>query len=216
MSTKETNTENDAIVFLADIQAKMKTKDRSNIIVCALCAVLCLGFVVISYSRVEAASNNVFVVDEGSALMAHRLENQEQKDLEVIDHVQRFHELLYNLAPNVNLINQSHARAAEMADGSLYDYIADQKENKYYARLIDINATQEIVTDSINVNVLKYPYDVETFATLYVLRESNISSYRIRTTCEVYESTRSIKNPHGLQIRKFYATKPQFIGTQKR
>lgn len=216
MSRKDRKTENDAIEFLGDIRTSMQRKDRCMLVMAAVCVAVCLGVTYLSNMRSEAAARNIYVLDEGSVLQANRADNGEQRDLEVMDHVERFHELFYNLAPNINIINQNIGRALELADRSAYDYFSDLKEEKYFSRLIDINATQEIVIDSVAVDILEYPYRVTTQASLYVLRESNISRYEIETTCEVTEATRTRTNPHGLMINNFYASKPKFIGTQKR
>ena len=104
----------------------------------------------------------------------------------------------------------------ELADESAYNYFNDLKEQRYFATLININATQQIVVDSVLVAVDRYPYRARCLASLYVMRESNISMYSIQTDCELVEVARTRKNPHGLMMRKFYATKPELIETRKR
>lgn len=215
MSKKE-KTENDAVVFLGDIQSSFKGMKLGMLINALVCVTVSLGANFIANKRADAAAKNIYVVDKGSVLMANRNDNGEQRDLEVIDHVSRFHELFFNLAPNITLINQNIERALELADKSAYNYFSDLKESKYYSRLIDINATQQISIDSIDVNIFKYPYEVETKASLYVMRESNISLYTITSTCQVMETERTPQNPHGLMITNFYANKPEFKRTQRK
>lgn len=214
--TKNKEKENDAIQFTSNIQSSFKGMKISMYVMAALCAVICIANAKISAGKVDAAARNIYVIDQGSVLQANRADNGEQRDLEAMDHVRRFHELFYNLSPNVNLINQNIERALNLADESAYDYFNDQKEANYYSRLIDINATQQISIDSIKVNILTYPYQAETYASLFVLRESNISYYTMRTTCTLTETERSSDNPHGLMIGNFYATKPEFQGTNRR
>lgn len=213
---KNTEKENDAIRFVSDIRSSFKGMKLCMVIMAVVCTVICISNNRSNAKKVDAAAKNIYVIDKGSVLQANRADNGEQRDLEVMDHVRRFHELFFNLSPNVNLINQNIERALNLADESAYNYFNTQKEGNHYSRLIDMNASQQISLDSIKVNILKYPYEVETQASLYVLRESNISYYTMRTTCTLTETERTPDNPHGLMIGNFYATKPEFQGTNKR
>ena len=207
---------NDAIKFLNDMQATQRGLRGTTFAALAVAAIVSIASVAFAFHYVQQSKSEIFVLDQGAALEAQRAKNGEQKDLEVIDHVTRFHELFFNNAPNVSAINQNVSRAMELADESAYKYFNDLKEQRYFATLININATQQIVVDSVLVAVERYPYRARCIASLYVMRESTISMYRIVTDCELVEVARTRKNPHGLMMRKFYATKPELIETRKR
>jgi len=208
--------ENDAIKFLADIQSTQKGLKATTFAALGVSAVVCVLAVAMSIFFLRKTSGEVYVLDQGAAMEASRMKNDVQKDLEVINHITRFHELFFNIAPNVTTINQNVSRALELADESAYKYFNDLKEERYYSQLININATQQIVVDSVLVDVLNYPYRAATFASLYVLRESTITMYSFRTQCELTNVQRSAKNPNGLMIHKFFATKPEVIETRDR
>ena len=61
-----------------------------------------------------------------------------------------------------------------------------------------------------------YPYRSEVFGKLYLIRESNITAYRIRTSCQLVDIGRSKDNPHGLMIEQFRVVSNDKIGTRKR
>ena len=207
---------NDAIKFLNDMRSTQKGLRSVAFVSLGVCALVCVMAVFIAFRYVEQSRSEIFVLDQGAALEAQRAKNGEQKDLEVIDHVTRFHELFFNIAPNVSAINQNISRAMELADESAYKYFSDLKEQKYFATLININATQQIVVDSVLVAVNRYPYRARCLSSLYVMRESNITRYSLQSDCELVEVARTRKNPHGLMIRKFYAGKPEFVETRNR
>lgn len=213
---KKNEKQADAITFLNDIRSTFIGFKFVIAVMAVLAVVISLGATVLADRRADAAASNIYVLDEGSILLANRADNSVQRDLEVEDHVARFHELFFNLAPNINMINQNMERALELADKSAYDYFSDLKEEKYFSRIIDINATQQIFVDSMHVNVLKYPYEVETFASLYIMRESNISLYNMSSSCYVTDVERTRTNPHGLMITNYHATKPELVGTTTR
>ena len=205
-----------AVKLLGDINLALKMSRLALILMCGITVVVAVGSVIAANVRVEKSTDHIYIIDAGSVLTASRADNKAQRDLEVKDHIRRFHELFYNLSPNVTSINQNVSRALELADESAYSYFLDLKEQSYYTRLVDINAFQEIEIDSMKVNVLEYPYKASLYASLYVMRQSTISLYNIETTCDILEAQRTEDNPHGLMITKFYATKPKFIGTQNR
>ena len=197
---------NDAIKFLSDINTTQKTLKTVALVAVAAAAFTCIVAVAIATGRVHQAAGTVYVLND----------NKAQRDLEVINHVTRFHELFFNIAPNLTMINQNTARALELADESAYKYFNDLKEQRYYSTLININATQQIYVDSVKVDVAHYPYRAVTFASLYVVRETTATQYAIRTSCELTNVVRTPKNPNGLMMHKFYATKPELIETRNR
>lgn len=207
---------NDAIKFLSNFESRQKGLTRVAFVALAVSALVSIGAVAAAFSYVKASESKVYVLDEGAAMEARRAANGEQKDLEVIDHITRFHELFYNIAPNITTINQNVSRALELADESAYKYFEDLKEQRYFNTLININATQQISVDSVVVDIYTYPYKAKAFNSLYVLRESTIALYALETECELTEVARSVKNPHGLMMRRFYATKPRLVEQRSR
>lgn len=207
---------NDAIKFLEDMQSSFK---KMKMVIICMTIVTCFSVVASYFYAHNEARNSkeqIYILDQGSILEAKRSSNEAQRDLEVIDHVTRFHEMFFNLAPNITTINQNISRALELSDESAYKYFSDLKESNYFSSIINLNATQQIQVDSVRVDVSIYPYSAETFATLYILRESTISKYTINSSCRVNEVIRTKKNPHGLMITKFFADKAKHIETRNR
>lgn len=208
--------DNDAIQFLGDMKTTLTSNRLAMLLSVGLAVIVGLGSLVLYHRHTNEIESNIYIVDQGSVLQASRTSNNAQRDLEVIDHITRFHELFYNIAPNVNTINQNINRALELADESAYKYYSDLKESRYFTQLININATQQISVDSVHVDINTYPYQVESFNTLYILRNSNISKYSMKTTCTVTEISRTPTNPHGLMIGKFFADKAILVETRER
>lgn len=207
---------NDGIKFIADIESGFKKMKVVTVCAAVICILVALGSVAFSFAYAEKQKEQVYVLDEGSVLSAFRSDNNAQRDLEVIDHMTRFHELFFNMAPNITTINQNIDRALELADESAYNYYSDLKEQQYFSRLIQANATQQIIVDSVHVNVTSYPYAARTFASVYLVRESNITKYRFQSICALTEATRTQKNVHGLMIEKYNVEKYEKIETRNR
>ena len=182
-----------------------------------ICAgAVCIASVGIAASSSEHARQTVYVIDKGSAVMARRTPEDANRDMEAADHVTRFHELMFNLAPSSESIKRNVDRALTMSDRSAYDYWMDLSERGFYQRLVSANISQEIVVDSVKVDMQTYPYGAVTYGKLFLLRESNITSYEFESTCRLLEVERSPSNPHGMMIEKFLVTKSDNLGTRKR
>ncbi|MBQ8049860.1 MAG: conjugative transposon protein TraK [Bacteroidales bacterium] len=182
-----------------------------------ICAgAVCIGSVGIAAWSSEHARQTVYVIDKGSAVMARRTPEDANRDMEAADHVTRFHELMFNLAPSSESIKRNVDRALTMSDRSAYDYWMDLSERGFYQRLVSANISQEIVVDSVKVDMQTYPYGAVTYGKLFLLRESNITSYDFESTCRLLEVERSPSNPHGMMIEKFLVTKSDNLGTRKR
>ena len=163
------------------------------------------------------ARDSIFVVDSGgTATAAKAAPSGAAKDLEVEDHLVRFHELMFNLSPSSEAIKRNIDRALVMSDRSAYDYWRDMSERGFYQRLVSANISQQIVVDSVSTDLSVYPYGAVTYGKLYLIRESNITAYRFESACRVIDVERSQSNPHGLMIEKFTVRRNENIGTKRR
>lgn len=178
--------------------------------------VIALGAVYISGQQMLSNNDNIYVIDRGSAVMAARSGQDAYRDLEVKDHIERFHELMFNLSPNSESIKRNLDRALVMSDKSAYDYWSDLSERGFYSRIVSANISQEIVIDSVKVDMSSYPYQAKTYAKVFMLRESNITAYDFESSCRLVDVERSRSNPHGLMIEKFRVSKNENMGTRQR
>ena len=192
---------------------KMKFLTIASLI-CAGC--VCVLSVGIAAWSSEHARESVYVIEKGAAVMARRSHEDANRDMEAADHVTRFHELMFNLSPSSESIKRNVDRALLMSDRSAYDYWMDLSERGFYQRLVSANVSQEIVVDSVKVDMQSYPYGAITYGKLFLLRESNITSYQFESTCRLVEVERSPSNPHGMMIEKFLVTRNDNLGTRKR
>ena len=182
----------------------------------SLSALVSIGAMALSFLFVKTSRDTVYVVDKGSTIMASIADGQVQRDLEIEDHVRRFHELMFNLAPSSESQKRNLEQALHMADRSAYDWWTDQSEAGYFQRLISANISQEIQIDSVKYSIQNYPYPARLYGKVYLTRESNITAFDFVSECRMTDVPRSRSNPHGLMIEKFAVKKYESLGTRKR
>lgn len=171
-------------------------------------AVLCIGVVGFSvwkaYEFAEAQRQKVYILDNGKSLMLALSQDASiNRPVEAREHVKRFHELFFTLAPDKNAIESNMKRAFNLADKSAFDYYKDLSEKGYYNRIISGNVQQRIEVDSVVCNFDTYPYAVRTYAKQFIIRPSNVTRRNLVTSCLLLNSVKSDNNPQGFNIEKF-------------
>ena len=171
-------------------------------------AVLCISVVGYalwqSYRFAEQQRQKVYVLDNGKSLMLALSQDASiNRPVEAREHVKRFHELFFTLAPDKNAIESNMKRAFNLADKSAFDYYKDLSEKGYYSRIISGNVQQRIEVDSVVCNFDTYPYSVKTYAKQFIIRSSNVTKRNLITSCHLLNSVRSDNNPQGFNIEKF-------------
>ncbi len=157
-----------------------------------------------SYRFAEQQRQKIYVLDNGKSLMLALSQDASiNRPVEAREHVRRFHELFFTLAPDKDAIESNMNRAFNLADKSVFDYYKDLSEKGYYSRIISGNVQQRIEVDSVVCNFDTYPYAVRTYAKQFIIRSSNITRRTLITSCYLVNSVRSDNNPQGFNIEKF-------------
>lgn len=157
-----------------------------------------------SYRFAEKQRQKIYVLDNGKSLMLALSQDASiNRPVEAREHIRRFHELFFTLAPDKNAIEGNMKRAFNLADKSAFDYYKDLSEKGYYNRIISGNVQQRIEIDSVVCNFEKYPYAVRTYAKQFIIRSSNVTRRSLVTSCYLVNSVRSDNNPQGFNIEKF-------------
>ena len=178
---------------------------RLYAIIFALLCISVVGYSVWnSYQFAEKQREKVYVLDNGKSLMLALSQDASiNRPVEAREHVRRFHELFFTLAPDKNAIESNMRRAFFLADKSAFDYYKDLSEKGYYNRIISGNVQQRIEIDSVVCNFDYYPYTVRTYAKQYIIRSSNVTHRSLVTSCLLVNSVRSDNNPQGFTLEKF-------------
>ncbi|MFH7001575.1 conjugative transposon protein TraK [Flavobacterium bizetiae] len=157
-----------------------------------------------SHRFAEQQRQKIYVLDNGKSLMIALAQDASiNRPVEAREHVRRFHELFFTLAPDKNAIESNMKRAFNLADKSAFDYYKDLLEKGYYNRIISGNVQQRIEIDSVVCNFETYPYAVRSYARQIIIRSSNVTKRSLVTSCLLVNSVRSDNNPQGFNIEKF-------------
>ena len=189
---------------LKNIETSFKQIRFFGIVFICLCAGIVGYSVWKSFEFAEAQRQRIYVLDGGRSLMLALSQDLSQnRPVEAREHVKRFHELFFTLAPDRAAIESNINRALFLADRSALIYYQNLIERGFYNRIISGNINQRLVVDSIVGNFNVYPYQMKTFARQLIIRESNITERSLITRNNLINSVRSDNNPQGFIIENF-------------
>ena len=182
-----------------------------------VCVAVSVYAVYASYSFAREQREKIYVLDQGKSLMlALSQDASRNRPVEAREHVRRFHELFFTIAPDKDAIEKNMERAFLLCDKSAFNYYKDLAEKGYYNRAISGNVNQRIEVDSIHCNFNTYPYAVTTYAREFIVRQSNVTERSLVTTCTLQNSVRSDNNPQGFLMENFLVKENRDIQTYKR
>lgn len=184
-------------------------------------ALLCVGITAYalyaSYNFAREQREKIYVLDQGKSLMlALSQDASRNRPVEAREHVRRFHELFFSIAPDKDAIEQNMARAFALCDKSAFDYYKDLAEKGYFNSAISGNVNQRVEIDSIQCDFKVYPYPVTTYARVFIVRPSNVTERSLITTCTLQNAVRSDNNPQGFLMEHFVVRENQDLQTYKR
>ena len=160
-----------------------------------LCIVITGIVVYSSYAFANRQREKIYVLDNGKSLiLALSQDAAANRPVEAREHVRRFHELFFTVAPDKDAIEKNMERAFLLCDKTAYDYYRDLAEKGYFNRIISGNINQRVEVDSIRCDFDRYPYEVTTYARQFIVRPSNFQGM-----------SRAIPNgrmvvPYGLEV----------------
>ena len=182
-----------------------------------LCIVITGIVVYSSYAFANRQREKIYVLDNGKSLiLALSQDAAANRPVEAREHVRRFHELFFTVAPDKDAIEKNMERAFLLCDKTAYDYYRDLAEKGYYNRIISGNITQRVEVDSIRCDFDRYPYEVTTYARQFIVRPSNVTERNLITTCTLQNAVRSDNNPQGFLMEHFLVRENRDIQTYKR
>lgn len=175
------------------------------------------GFVTYrSYHLAENLQSHIYVLAGGKAIEAFASDRRENIPVEARDHVRTFHQYFFTLSPDEGAIQATIIKALYLADASAKSVYESLKENNYYTGIITGNVSQEIVVDSVLVDLSVTPYSFRCWATEQITRPSVLTTRSLITEGYLRSIARSDNNPHGFLIEKWRILENKDIKTEKR
>lgn len=164
----------------------------------------------------SSAQDKIYVLANGTALIAYAGSRRENIPVEARDHVSRFHELFFTLDPDEKAITATIKKSLYLSDATAKKQYDDLVETGYMAGIISGNVSQQIQVDSVQVNTLSEPFAFRCYATIKIIRSTSVVTRSLVTQGVLRSVARSDHNPHGFLIEKWEITENKDLKIENR
>ncbi len=187
-----------------------------TLVVIAGSIILC-GFTLYkSYQLVGNTQSRVYILANGKVLEAYASDRKDNIAVEGKEHVRTFHQYFFTLDPDEKVIQTNIKKALYLADVSAKRAYDNLKENGYFSNIISGNISQQIIVDSVSIDINQYPYHFRCYAIQKIIRITSIVSRSLLTEGYLRNVSRSDNNPHGFLIERWTKLDNRDIKTENR
>jgi conjugative transposon TraK protein len=177
-------------------------KTFSIFLILACTVITCFG-IWKGMDMVNAMQARIYILANGKAIEAFSAERKDNIPVEAKDHIRMFHHYFFTLDPDEKVIQGNIGNALNLADESAKKSYDNLKEQGFYNNLISANISQEIVVDSIKLDIDQYPFYFRCYATQKLIRSTSTVTRKLITQGYLRNVSRSDNNPHGFLIQRW-------------
>lgn len=187
-----------------------------SIVVVVSCFLITAYSIYKTSASIANAQQRIFILANGKALEAYSAERKDNIPVEARDHVKMFHYYFFTLDPDDKVIQTNITKALYLADGTAKKQYDNLKETGYYSSLISGNISQEVVIDSIRIDISSYPYYFRWQGSQRIIRPTSIVTRSLITEGYLRNVSRSDNNPHGFLIERWKTLENKDVKTENR
>lgn len=169
-----------------------------------------------SQQLTAALQQKVYILADGKVLEALLTDRRENLAVEAKDHIAVFHRYFFTLDPDEKVIRANTTKALYLADASAKRQYDNLRESNYYSNIIAGNISQEIHTDSVQVDLEQAPYYFRYYGKQVLTRTGSIVTRKLVTEGYLRTVSRSEHNPHGFLIENWATLENYDIQIQTR
>ncbi|WP_439489150.1 conjugative transposon protein TraK [Algoriphagus sp.] len=169
-----------------------------------------------SQQQTAELKQKVYILANGKVLEALLTDRRENLVVEAKDHIAVFHRYFFTLDPDDKVIKANTTKALYLADASAKRQYDNLRESNYYSNIIAGNISQEILTDSVQVDLEQPPYYFRYYGKQILTRTGSIVTRKLVTEGYLRTVSRSGHNPHGFLIENWAALENYDIQIQTR
>jgi len=156
-----------------------------------------------SFQLVHEAQSRIHILFNGKVLEAVAAQRKDNIPAEARDHITMFHHFFFTLSPDDKAIQSNIKKALYLADASAKKQYDNLRENGYYANIISGNISQEVVIDSIRVDINESPIIFRCHARQIITRATSVVTRSLITEGQLRNVERSDNNSHGFLIERW-------------
>ncbi len=201
---------------LKNIDSAFRHIQAFSLLLLITCGNICCFTIYKSYQHITAVEERIYILSNGKALEAWAAERKDNIPVEARDHIRMFHHYFFTLDPDDRAIDTNITKALYLADASAKHQYDNLRENRYYSNIISANISQQLIADSIQVDINQYPFYFKFFGRQRIIRTTSIVTRSLITQGYLRHVTRTDNNPHGFLIERWTTLQNNDLHTETR
>ncbi|MDQ1090467.1 conjugative transposon protein TraK [Siphonobacter sp. SORGH_AS_1065] len=190
-------------------------RNRSIALIVVLASVGLAMFSIWNAQTTQTASQQrIYILNNGAAVEALASTVQDNREAEAKFHLNRYHELIFNISPDQKSIEANAQKAFFLGDESVKIPFDLWQESNYYTNIINGNMIQKFQQDSIALNMRVFPYKAMVYGKITVTRPSGETIKSLVSSCDLVDINRSVNNPNGFLMKNYTVLKNELISTR--
>lgn len=169
-----------------------------------------------SFRLVNESQSRIHILFNGKVLEAVAAQRKDNIPAEAKDHITMFHYFFFTLSPDDKAIQFNIKKALYLADVSAKKQYDNLRENGYYANIISGNISQEVLVDSIKVDINQSPITFRCHARQIITRATSVVTRSLITEGQLRNVERSDNNSHGFLIERWTTIENKDIKVENR
>lgn len=197
--------------IIKNIENKIKMATILSILSFTVSLTIVIASLVFTYKQMEESRKTIYILDNGTPILAKQTDQQVNRPVEYRAHVDLFHSIFFTMTSDDNYIESQMKKAMYLIDESGIQQYNNLKEKGFYSQIMSSSAVLTIQTDSIQLDLPN-----QYFRYYGKQRIERKTSYVIRSlVTEGYfkDVPRSQNNPHGVIIERWRTLENRDIAT---
>jgi len=197
--------------IIKNIENKIKMATVLSVLSFTVSLIVVLASLFYSYKQMEESRRSIYILDNGTPILAKQTDQQVNRPVEYRAHVDLFHSIFFTMTSDDKYIESQMKKAMYLIDESGIQQYNNLKEKGFFSQIMSSSAVLTIQTDSIHLDVPN-----NYFRYYGKQRIERKTSYVIRSlVTEGYftDVPRSQNNPHGVIIERWRTLENKDIAT---
>lgn len=167
-----------------------------------------------TYGQVAESRKTIYILDNGVPILAKQTDQSVNRPVEYKAHVDLFHSLFFNIAPDDKYIEYQMNKAMYLIDESGIQQYNNLKEKGFFSQIMNSSAVLTIQTDSIQLDMANKYF--RYYGKQTIDRKSSTVIRSIITEGFMNDIPRTTNNPHGILITKWKTLENRDLSTREK
>lgn len=190
---------------------------RGAALVVSFCMLITMSSVLFAFRIIEKSEQQGYVLIGNEVYFLEKMQDMiEARPIEAEGHVERYHELFFNLDPDEDQIRSNIEKALYLIDGSGDAQYKVMVENGYYRDIVAGGIVQRIIIDKIDIEATQQGYRFRMEARETITRPTSETIRSLITTGQLYPLKKSKNNRQGFMIKNWVIEENEDISFRHR